>query len=133
MSTPDPAISAAYERAFARLGVAVQVTFSRIVGVAPAATITSVTVMAVVRDYVPDTEAVARTDSSMNKLGAITQGDRSIIVMASDLAGASFPLPLKKNDKAVLVDTGEELNILAVDAMKRAAAGAIEVRASGVA
>lgn len=133
MSNVDFAVNAAYNRAFARLGVAVPVTFTRNVGVAPNVTPATATVMAVVRDYLPDTESVARTGSTATKVGAITQGDRILIVMATDLANASFPLPLKKNDKATIVATGEELNIIAVDGTKRIAGGAIEVKASGVA
>ena len=130
----DPAILAAYRRAFARLGVSVQVTFTRNAGIAPNVLSTSVTVSAVVRNYLPDTEAVARTNGSPTKQGAISQGDRILIVMAADLtnANSAFPLPLKKNDKATLVDTGAELNIIAVDPEKRSAAGAIEIRAAGV-
>ena len=55
-----------------------------------------------------------------------------VIVMAGDLASKRFPLPLKKNDKIIL-ESGEELNVIEVDANKRAVAGAIELKASGVA
>lgn len=133
MSVIDPAINAAYARAFARLGVAVSVTFKRATGFAPGAVTTqTATVMAVVRDYNPDTTSVAQTGYAATKIGAITEGDRVIIVMATDLANAAFPLPLKKNDKIIIVDTGDELNIVDVDAYKRAAAGAIELKAAGV-
>ena len=133
MSNIDTAINGAYERAFARLGVAVSVTFKRVTGFAPnAVTTQSAAVMAVVRNYQPDTTSVAQTGYATTKQGAITEGDRMIIVMVTDLQAAGFPLPLRKNDK-VIMDTGDELNITDVDSWKRAAAGAIELKAAGVA
>lgn len=133
MSNIDVAINASYNRAFARLGVAVSVTFKRVTGFAPnPVTTQSATVMAVVRNYQPETEAVARTGYAATKMGAITEGDRMIIVMATDLANAGFPLPLRKHDK-IIMDTGDELDITDVDAWKRAAGGAIELKAAGVA
>lgn len=127
----DRAIVAAYKRAFSRLGVTVNVTFTRITGVAPNKVPVSATVAAVVRNYMPDTTEVEQTGISSSKLGAITQGDRLIIVMADDLASAGFPLPLAKNDK-VTVPTGDQLTIVSVDAFVRSAAGAIELRATGI-
>lgn len=133
MASIDSTINGAYERAFARLGVTLSVTFKRMTGFAPGAvTVQSATVMAVVRDYMPDTTSPRQQGYPATKPGAITEGDRVIIVMATDLANAGFPLPLRKNDKAVIVDTGDELNVIDVDAYKRAAAGAIELKAAGV-
>ena len=55
---------------------------------------------------------------------------------AADLAALNFPLPVKKNDRITLFDdAGNEvdvLNVTTVDAYKRAAAGAIELKAAGV-
>lgn len=134
MSNIDFAINASYKRAFARLGVAVSVTFKRVTGFAPGIVTTqTATVMAVVRDYQSDTTAPAQMGFAATKVGAITEGDRMVIVMASDLAAAGFPLPLRKNDKMLMVDTGDELNITDVDAFKRSGAGAIELKAAGVA
>ena len=53
--------------------------------------------------------------------------------MATDLANARFPLPVRKNDRIIIVDTGDELNVVDVDGFKRAVAGAIERKAAGVA
>lgn len=137
--TADPSIVAAYRRAFARLGVATPVLITRITGRAPNAVPLSFQVTAVVRDMLPDTTAVAQTGYSPSKIGAITQTDRTIIVLASDLAAAGFPLPLKKHDHVTLLDpvtlqpTAEVLDITDVDAGKRAAANAIELKAAGVA
>lgn len=129
----DPAIKAAYERAFARLGVSVPVTFKRVTGFAPGAVTTlTAAVNAVVREYNPDTTSVAQTGYAATKMGAITEGDRVVIVMAPDLAAAGFPMPLLKNDK-IIMDTGDVLNVVAVDAYKRAAACAIELKAASVA
>lgn len=129
--TIDPAINAAYLKAFARLGVSVSVTFKRVTGSAPG-TVTTVTatVNAVVRGYNPDTTSPAREGYATTKVGSITEGARSLIVMATDLQSAGFPLPVKKNDK-IIMDTGDQLTITDVDSWVRAAAGAIELKASG--
>lgn len=133
MSNIDTAINASYKRAFARRGVAVQVTFKRVTGFAPnPVTTVTANVMAVVRDYQPDTTSPAQTGYAATKMGAITEGDRTIVVMGTDLAAAAFPLPLKKNDKVTIVATGEELNVVSVDGTKRIAGGAIELKAAGV-
>ena len=130
--TADPNIVAAYRRGLARAAGRQQVTFMRPTGVAPNKAFFSATVIAVVQDYAPDSTSEAETDVSGRKLGAITQGDRTLIVMADDLAAQNFPLPLVKNDKVELA-SGDQLNVVSVDAYKRQAAGAIEVKASGTA
>lgn len=134
----DPAIVSAYGRAFARLGVTVQATFTRVTGVAPNTGTASATVSAVIRNYQPDTESVARTGYGANQRGAITEGDRDIIVMGSDLAAAGFPLPVKKNDRITVRDPETDavidvLNVIKADPLKRNAGGAIEITAAGVA
>lgn len=129
--TADPSIVAAYRSAFARLGMTVEVTFTRITGVAPHKVPVSATVRAVVRNFMPNTTEVEQTGIADSKLGAISQGDRQMIVMAVDLAAKNFPLPLQKNDKVTL-PSGEELTVTAVDAYTRAAADAIELKATGV-
>jgi hypothetical protein len=138
--TADPSIVAAYRRAFARQGVAVPVTLTRITGFAPNTATVSADIVAIVRDYMPDTTAVAETGFAAGKQGAITQGDRMIIVMIDDLAQKRFPLPVRKNDRLTLRSdaghlgaSGDVLNVVAVDALKRAAGGAIELKAAGVA
>lgn len=129
--TSDPSIVAAYRRAFARQGVAVPISLRRITGFAPNTATVSADIVAIVRDYVPDTTVVAETGFAASKQGAITQGDRVIIVMADDLAQKRFPLPVRKNDR-IMLPSGDVLNVIAVDAAKRAAAGAIELKAAGV-
>jgi len=118
------------------------VTFQRLVGQAPSVTLSpsgGATVTAVVRDYLPDTTAEAATGYSASEVGAVTEGDRMLIVMAADLAAAGFPLPLQKGDRVVLQEAdelppaGETLTVTRVDARKRYFAGAIEVVAVGVA
>lgn len=131
MTTPDPAIVAAYSRAFARSSV--QVAIKRITGFAPNPTASETAIVrAIVRDYQPDTMQVAQMGLAATKIGAITEGDRLVIVLACDLAAQRFPLPLKKNDRVLLIATGDELNVVSIDANKRAAAGAIELKAAGV-
>lgn len=132
MGTPDPAVVAAYGRAFARLGTTVQATFTRTTGQAPAVTTVSATVSVVARNYIADTTASAREGYSVSNVGSISQGDRFFIVQSGDLAAKDFPLPLQKNDTIILIDTGEQMNIISADPFKRNAGGAIEVRASGV-
>jgi|GEM_PF-2376610 len=130
----DPAIVAAYTRAFARMGVAVSVTIKRETGFAPGpVTTVTASVMAIVRDYQPDRPSASREGYSSSEVGGLTQGDRLVIVMTSDLQAASFPLPVRKNDRVVINATGDELNVVDVDAYKRAAAGAIELKAAGIA
>lgn len=132
----DPNITAAYGRALAKAGITV--TFQRWSGAAPNRNlVASATVTAVVRDYAPDGAAESQTGMSGSKQGAITQGDRMIIVLASDLAAQRFPLPVLKNDRIQLPSyasgiEGDYLNVTEVDPYKRAAAGAIELKASGV-
>ena len=120
--------------AFTRLGiqlVGIPVTFERVTGFAPNATTISATVTAKVMKYALDTVTVAETGYPASKQGAIRQGDREVLVMATDLAAQGFPLPVLKSDRIVLA-TGDTLSIIAVDANKRAMAGCIEIGAAGV-
>lgn len=112
------------------------VTFQRIVGVAPSATLEppdGATVTAVVKEYIPDTTQNSATGWSASQIGSVTVGDRVILVMSKDLADAGFPMPVQKGDQAIIVCTGETLSIVSVDASKRFAAGCIELKAMGVA
>lgn len=129
--TGDPTMTASYRRAMARAGVPAK--FMRVTGFAPNAATFSAKVTAIARDALPDTTVVARTDVPASKQGAITQDDRIIIVIADDLAQQRFPLPLQKHDKAYLGPNEDEYDVISVDAYKLAAAGAIEVKVSGVA
>jgi hypothetical protein len=109
-----------------------RVTFTRVTGFAPNTSSFSASVLAIVQNYVADSGVVARTGDSASSPGAITQGDRQVLVMTEDLKRLRFPLPLTKNDKITLSSTGEQLNIVSVDAGKRAIAGCIECSAAGV-
>lgn len=129
--TVDPTIQAATRRALYRASGGLQVTFSRITGVAPNATLVSATVTAVVRNYLIDTQEAAQEGFSGSMIGGITQGDRQILVMADDLAAHGYPLPVRKSDE-IAVESGEKMNVTRVDALKRAIAGCIELVASGV-
>lgn len=120
-------------QAFTRQGimlVGIPVTFERVTGYAPNVVIISATVTAKVMKYALDTVTVAETGYSASKPGAIRQGDRQILVMADDLAAAGFPLPVLKSDRVLV--PGDTINIIAVDANKRAMAGCIEIEAAGV-
>ena len=121
--------------AFTRQGillVGIPVRFERVIGFAPNATTLSAAVTAKVMKYALDTVTVSETGYPASKQGAIRQGDREVLVMAADLAAQGFPLPVLKSDRIVISETGDTLNIIAVDAHKRAMAGCIEIDAAGV-
>jgi hypothetical protein len=137
----NPSAEAAMRRGIEKRGI--KVTLQRLTGQAtgtPGSVVSfSANVLAIVQDYVPDSSVVQRTGYGASQVGAITQGDRQIIVMAEDLRKARFPLPVQKNDKVILLEDGistddcEQLDVTRVDAHKRAVAGAIELTATGVA
>ncbi len=134
---PDPSAVA-----FTRTGVyfvGQAVTFSRPVGTAPNITLTpigGVTVTAKVFVYAPDTTQEAATGYPASQIGAVTIGDRQVLVMTSDLVAGGYPLPVQKGDQIALSDplvgTGEVLVVTQVDMAKRAIAGCIEIKALGV-
>jgi hypothetical protein len=124
----DPAAVAGYRRAIARAGE--RVTFQRLFGNAPNVRTFSATVKARVAGYMPNSGVPAR-EGFTGEMSVITQGDRNIIVMVEDLAAKRFPLPLRKNDRVILL-TGEELNVTVVDARTRALGGALDVVATGL-
>ncbi len=110
-----------------------EVTVTRIFGLAPNTRSFSATVIALVEDYQPDRYEPERTGYSGSQLGGISQGDRQIVLLVDDLAAQRFPLPVKKHDRVTLSSNSDMLNIVRVDASKRAVAGGIELRAAGVA
>jgi hypothetical protein len=119
----------AYRRAIDRRGESV--TFQRITGQAGQGAGVTVlpagggaTVQAIVMNYQVQPDVMP-----VDPEGGVTLGDRQIIVLAADLLAAGFPLPLRKNDKAIV--QGETLNIETLDPSKRGIAGAIEVHAKG--
>jgi hypothetical protein len=127
----DRNVVASYRRAIARAGVAV--SFERYAGQPPNRVLAfSSNVSAIVRDYAPDGASVDRTGYGPGRVGAITEGDRMVIVLAADLAAQKFPLPIEKHDKVRRLDNGDLLDITEVDPFKRAIAGAIELKAAGV-
>jgi hypothetical protein len=127
----DPSAVAAYRDAFAINGVTVSV--QRVAGYAPnVTTVASASVTAIVRQMAPDGTAVSQAGLSASLMGAISQEDRLVIVLADDLSAAGFPTPVVKGDQIVLPESSEILNISRVDPYKRALAGAIELYAAGV-
>ena len=100
---------------------------------APNATIFSVDVNAIIRDYTADTTTVEQTGFAASKVGALTQGDRLVILMAADLQAAGFPLPMQKHDRIKLpAPQTDVLDVVEVDPFKRVIAEAIELKAAGV-
>ncbi len=130
MIATSPNAAAGYRRALAKRGIPVTVT--RINGVSPNAVTVTAQVSAVVIDYTPDTTTVEQTGYSASKVGALTQGDRLVILMGDDLQAQGFPLPMRKHDRITL-PTQDVLDVVEVDPFKRGVAGAIELKAAGIA
>jgi len=134
--TINPHLQASHRAMILRASGGLQVTFQRVTGVAPSATVSPVggaTVTAIVRGYNPDGMASREAGYSAGNVGAITQGDRQILVMADELTAAGFTLPMQKNDQVIVSSTSELLTVTRVDMTKRAVAGCIEAYAVGVA
>lgn len=130
MTTINNNMQAAHRRAINTFGQSI--TVQRLSGEAPNVTAVSAVVQAIVKTATPDTTAPGEQGYSSSALGGITQTDRMILVMATDLANASFPVPVQKNDKVILSTTGEKLDVTRVDGEKRSQAGAIELWAAAV-
>lgn len=128
MLLPDQNAKAAYRRALHRAGQ--DVTVQRWTGQAPNRTVTQATVKAFVQKDMADFRAVARTDYSSSKQGAITQDDIHVLLLADDLADQGFPLPVQKDDKVVV--QGKTLNVDIADPNTRIFAGAIDLTVTGV-
>jgi hypothetical protein len=116
------AATAAYHHSIWRRGE--KVTFRRISGQAPNVQVFDAVVIAIVKSYQPRPSPMP-----VEPEGAITLGDKMVIVLDEDLRRQQFPLPLRKNDKVFV--KGEWLNIERLDRSKRGVAGAIELHAKG--
>ncbi len=130
MRTPDPGIVAGYRRAMVRRGFAA--TIQRINGEAPrTALVSAEAIPVVVLDERADPTAGTGTGYGSGDVGGLPQQSRTMLVMVADLEAARFPLPLAKNDRVLLTESGELLNITDVDAEKRALGGCIELKVAG--
>ena len=127
MATVDTRLQSMTSRMVHKAAGGAQVTFQRVTGLAPNATLQSATVTAWVHNYLPDGVAESSSGYSGSQIGSISLGDRQILVMSADLAAQSFPLPLRKGDNVLVADTGEKLKITRVDMTKRAIAGCVEL------
>ena len=126
---------AAYSASIQNIGLTV--TFQRVVGVAPTATVTPIggaTVKAIVRNMLPDGTETASTGYGASQIGNLGQADRQVIVMWLDLYNAGFPLPLQCGDQIVISaeDGGETLSVTRPDMGKAKTAGAIFLLAVGI-
>ena len=131
MRAPDPGAVAGYRRAMLRRGF--PATIQRINGEAPRTSLVSAEeVPVMVLAETADTAAGTATGYGSGDVGGLAQDTRTMLVMVEDLAAARFPLPLTKNDRVLLTQSGELLNITDVDADKRALGGAIEIKVTGV-
>lgn len=131
----DVGAQAAYATAINQIGLTV--TFQRVVGTAPTATLAPLNgavVKAIVRGVAPDTVETSASGYSASQIGALGQGDREVIVMAADLSAAGFPIPLQCGDQILLAaeDGGEVLSVTRPDPAKRKIAGVISCLAVGV-
>ena len=127
----DPAAVALWRKAIYRVGVAIVI--SRPSGYAPHVTTFSVNLTAKVALAQPDSAAPLREGLGARGAGAVTQDERTVILMASDLSASRFPLPIQKGDLVTLPDTSEQFTVAFVDSYALAIAGAIKLTIAGVA
>ncbi len=132
---PNIGVQAAYATTMRHVGL--WVTFQRVIGTPPSATLAPLNgarVRAIVRNMQPDTVETAETGYSASQIGALGQADRQVIVMSGDLLAAGFPLPLQCGDQIVLDpdDGGETLSVTRPDLAKLKIAGAIALEAVGI-
>lgn len=126
----NPSAAAAIERAIDRLGVQIQV--QRKFGQPPSAWTFTVMLNAIVQNVQPDGTQEAQAGYAASQMGAISQNDRTVILLNRDLWLARFPLPVQKGDWIILPLTSENFSVTKVDPYKREMAGAIELMATGV-
>jgi hypothetical protein len=128
----DPAATAFMRTAIHTTGV--PVTMQRVFGYAPAPVWTfSADLTARVAKVAANRAAPARDGLSATAPGALTQDDRTVRLMADELAAERFPLPVAKGDKIILAAGGEAFEVSEVDDYTFAFAGAIELTVTGVA
>jgi hypothetical protein len=117
------AAQAGYRRALVARGVPVK--FRRVTGAAPNTQSFFADVAAIVL-----TETAAKAEGTFALAGEMAENDRLLIVVADDLAHKRFPLPLVEGDQVLLL--GEWTNLVKVDPLSRAFAGAIVAIAKGI-
>ena len=113
--------------------VGVPVTLTRIFGFPPNSWTVSANLTAKVAKVQADRTAPTRDGLSASAPGAITQSDRTVRIMADDLADSRFPLPVRKGDKLTLPGSSETFEVSEVDPFTFGMAGAIELTVTGVA
>lgn len=127
----DESARAFWREAIERVGV--PIVLSRAFGYAPNVTTFSVNLRAKVLLAAPDGSAASQQGLGAGGAGAVTETDRSVIVMAEELYRSRFPLPVKKGDLVTLPETTEQLTVTQVDPYLMAIAGAIKLTVAGVA
>jgi hypothetical protein len=127
----DPSAVAFMRQAIDAVGV--PIVLQRVFGYAPNATTFSVNLTARVAKVTADSGAVSREGGSASAPGAVTQNDRTVRIMADDLAASRFPLPVVKGDKVILPPGGDAFDVSEVDPFTFAMAAAIELTVTGVA
>ena len=130
MTTPDPGVVAGYRRAMLRRGF--PATIQRINGEAPRTSLVSAEdVPVMVLDERADPTAGTSTGYGSGDVGGLAQQTRTMLVLVEDLEAERFPLPLAQNDRVLLTQSGELLNITDVDSDVRALGGCIEFKVAG--
>lgn len=120
-----------WREAIDRVGVPILLT--RVMGYAPATQTFSVNLRARVALATSDSSAPAQQGLSAGGAGAVTETDRTAIVMAQELSRSRFPLPVQKGDLVTLPETSEQFTVTLVDPYTLAIAGAIKLTIAGVA
>ena len=120
-----------WREAIDRVGVPILLT--RVMGYAPATQTFSVNLRARVALATSDSSAPAQQGLSAGGAGAVTETDRTAIVMAQELLRSRFPLPVQKGDLVTLPETSEQFTVTLVDPYTLAIAGAIKLTIAGVA
>ncbi|MFZ1109851.1 MAG: hypothetical protein WAN43_16070 [Rhodomicrobium sp.] len=127
----DHSARAFWRQAIDRVGVSI--LLARAIGYAPNVVTFSVNLKAKVALSQPDSSAPAQEGLGSSGAGAVTENDRTVVVMAEELFHSRFPLPVQKGDLVTLPETAEQFTVTRVDPYALAIAGAIRLTVTGVA
>ena len=126
----DRSARAFWKQAIDTVGVPILLT--RVIGYAPTTQTFSVNLRAKVALATPDGSAASQQGLGASGAGAVTENDRTVVVMAQELFRSRFPLPVQKGDLVTLPETSEQFTVTLVDPYLMALAGAIKLTIAGV-
>ena len=109
----NPSAAALLERAIERVGTQIQI--QRKWGQPPSAYTFTVSIPAIVQNAQPDGTAERQAGLASSQMGAISQNDRLVILMATALQSARVPLPVQKGDVVILPLTGDTFSVTKID------------------